>query len=117
MTCTMSTISLHPVPEFNPDIEVGVSLANRWQNWLIDFKMFIAASGITNNARKCALLLHQAGSRIRDIFAQLSDTGKANDFDTAKDKLTQHFQPQKNVRYDVYVFHKAFQQKEEPLDQ
>jgi len=55
--------------------------------WLMDFEMFIAASGITNNARKRALLLYQAGSRIRDIFAQLPDTGEANDFDTAKDKL------------------------------
>ena len=79
--------------------------------------MVIAASDITNNARKRALLLYQAGSRICDIFAQLPDTGEANDFDTAKDRLTQHFQPQKNVRYDVYVFLKAFQQKDETLDQ
>ena len=113
----MSSISLHPVPEFNPDVEVGASLATRWRKWLMDFEMFIAASGITNNARKRALLLYQAGSRIRDIFAQLPDTGEANDFDTAKDRLTQHFQPQKNVRYDVYVFRKAFQQKDETLDQ
>ena len=60
--------------------------------------MFIAASGITYNTRKCALLLYQADSRIRDIFAQLPDTGEANDFNTAKDRLTPHFQPQKNVR-------------------
>ena len=112
----MSSISLHPVPEFNPDVEVGASLATRWRKWLMDFEVFIAASGITN-ARKNAFLLYQAGSRIRDIFAQLSDTGEANDFDTAKDKLTQHFQPQKNVRYDVYVCRKAFQQKDETLDQ
>ena len=83
----------------------------------MDFDMFLAASGITSNARKRALLLYQAGSRVRDIFAQLPDTGEANDFETAKEKLTQHFQPQKNVRYDVYVFRKAFQQKDETLDQ
>ena len=83
----------------------------------MDFEMFIAASCSTNTARKSALLLYQAGSRIRDIFAQLPHTGEANDFDTAKDRPTQHFQPQKNVRCDVYVFRKAFQQKDETLDQ
>ena len=105
------------MPKFNPDVEVGASLATRWQKWLMDFDMFLAASGITSNARKRALLLYQAGSRVRDIFAQLPDTNEANDFETAKAKLTQHFQPQKNVRYDVYVFRKAFQQKDETLDQ
>ena len=48
--------------------------------------MFIAASGITDNARKHALILYEAGSRIHDIFAHLPDTGEANDFDTAMDK-------------------------------
>ena len=86
----MSSISLHPLPEFNPDVEVGASLATRWRKWLMDFEMFIRAFGTTNNACKRALLLYQSGSRIRDIFAQLPDTGEANDFDTAKDKLTQH---------------------------
>ena len=115
--CTMSSISLHPVPEVNPYVEVGVSLPTRWQNWLIDFEMFIAASCISNNAHKLALLLYQTGSRIRNIFAQLPDTGEATDFHTAKDRLTQHFQPQNNVMYDVYVFRQAFQQKDETLDQ
>ena len=105
------------MPEFNPDVEVGASLANRWRKWLMDFDMFLAASGITSNARKRALLLYQAGSWVRDIFAQLLDTGEANDFETAKETLTQHFQPQKNVRYDVYVFLRAFQQKNQTLDQ
>ena len=113
----MSSISLHPMPEFNSDVEVGASLATRWWKWLMDFEMFLTASGITSNAHKRALLLYQAGSRVRDIFAQLPDTGEANDFEIAKEKLTQHFQLQKNVRYDVYVFRKAFQQKDETLDQ
>ena len=73
--------------------------------------MFIAASVITNNAIERALLLYQDGSRIGDVFAQLSDTGEANHFNTAKDKLTQHFQRQRNVRYDVYGFRKALSKR------
>ena len=72
----------------------------------MNLEMFIRTSGITNNARERALLLYQAGSRIRDIFAQLPDAGEANDFDTAKDKLIQHFQPQKNVKPFVKPFSK-----------
>ena len=71
------------------------------EKWLADFDMYIAASGITNNTRKRALLLYQAGSRVREIFAQLEDTGSADAFSTAKDKLTAYFEPQKYLRYDV----------------
>ena len=91
----MSSILLHPVPEFDPEVVVGASLATSWRKWLMDFEMFIAASRITNNARKRTLLLYQAGSRIRDIFAQLVDAVEANDFHKAKDKLAQHFQLEK----------------------
>ena len=105
------------MPAFNPDAEVGVSLAACWKTWLTDFDMFLAASSITDNTRKCALLLYQAGARVREIFAQLHDTGNADAFDTAKQKLTAYFEPQKNRRYDVYIFRKAFQGPNETLDQ
>eukprot|EP00112_Aurelia_sp_Birch-Aquarium-sp1_P010543 Seg2247.1 transcript_id=Seg2247.1/GoldUCD/mRNA.D3Y31 product="hypothetical protein" protein_id=Seg2247.1/GoldUCD/D3Y31 len=79
--------------------------------------MCIAASGITNNVRKRALLLYQAGARAREIFTQLEDTGAADAFDTAKQKLTAYFEPQVNKRYNVYVFRKTVQGPEETLDQ
>ena len=113
----MSALSLQPVPEFNPDAEVGASLSTCWKKWLADFEMYILASGITNTTRKRALLLYQAGSRVREIFAQLSDTGNADAYDTAKQKLTAYFEPQKNRRYDVYVFRNTYQEQHETLDQ
>ena len=106
--CNMTSILLHPEPKFNLDVKVGASRASRWGKWLKDFEILIAASGITRNACKCALLLYQAGSIVCDIFARLSDTGEATDYDTAKAKLTQHFQQQKNVRYDFMLFVKLF---------
>jgi hypothetical protein len=68
-TISTPSVSIHPLPEFNPDSEVGASLATRWMNWLDDFEMFILASGITDEKRKCALLLYQAGQH------QLPNTG------------------------------------------
>ena len=62
------SISVQPMPVFHPEAEVGASIAKRWKNWIADFHMFIIASGITDPKRKRALLLYQAGPRIREIF-------------------------------------------------
>ena len=106
-----------PVPEFQPDAELGASLASKWRTWLADFEMFLTASGITNATRKRALLLYLAGSRVREIFQHLPDVGNADDYDTAKTKLTTHFEPQKNRRYEVYRFRETKQELGETLDQ
>ncbi len=62
------SVAILPMPEFKPEAHVGASLATRWDKWLSDFEMYILASGITDPKRKRALLLYQAGSRVREIF-------------------------------------------------
>eukprot|EP00795_Rhopilema_esculentum_P011154 gene11154-biopygen13507 len=94
------SLNLHPLPEFDPDIEVGASLSTRWRQWLRDFDTYILASGIRDLGRKRAILLHQAGSRVREIFSQIPDTGAAADYELARDKLTAYFEPQTNRRRD-----------------
>ena len=79
--------------------------------------MSILASGITDQKRKRALLLYQAGQRVREIFKQIPESGEEDDYDTAKTKLQQHFQPQRNRRYEVYSFRQAKQERGETLDQ
>ena len=94
-------ISLQPFPEFNSDSrEVGACLATLWKKWLADFEMFTTADGCTDNTRKRALLLYQAGSRVREIFGQLENTGADNVYDTAKAKLTENFEPLTIRGYD-----------------
>ena len=78
-----SSISIQPIAEFNPDTEIGASLATRWTTWLDDFEMFLLASGIQDTKRQRALLLYQAGSRVREIFRQLNDTGEDDDYERA----------------------------------
>ena len=46
------SIPIQPMQEFNPDAELGASLATRWNNWISDFEMFIVATGITDDTRK-----------------------------------------------------------------
>ena len=95
------------------------SISKRWEIWLRDFSMFVVANGIADedNTRKRALLLYMAGSRIREIFATLPDTGGDDDFNTAKTKLTEYFKPQQNKRYEVYKFRQLRQNNDESLDQ
>ncbi len=82
-----SSISIQPIAEFNPDTEIGASLATRWTTWLDDFEMFLLTSGIQDTKRQRALLLYQAGSRVREIFRQLNDTGEDDDYERAKTKV------------------------------
>ena len=109
-------MALEPVPEFRPDEEIGAILSPRGRDWLSDFDMFLDASGITDSKRKRALLLYQAGSRVREIFKQLPDTGADEDFDTANEKHCLYFEPQKNRRFEVYRFRQATQEQSETLD-
>ena len=79
--------------------------------------MFLLARGIQDTKRQRALLLYEAGSRVREIFRQLNDTGEDDDYERAKTKLTEYFEPQKNRRYEVYKFREAKQETTETLDQ
>ena len=111
------SVSIKPVPEFQPDAELGASLATRWRDCMADFEMFITASGITDAKRKRALLLYQSGPRVREIFKQIPDTGMDEDYDIATAKLQEYFEPQTSRRYEVYRFRQATQERNETLDQ
>ena len=111
------SVPVQPMPEFNPDAEVGASVATRWTTWLSDLEMFLLASGITDTKRQRALLLYTAGPRVREIFKQIPNNGDENNFNTAKEKLTEYFQPQTHRRYEGYRFRQTKLNQEESLDQ
>ncbi|CAB4000853.1 Hypothetical predicted protein [Paramuricea clavata] len=111
------SVTIQPMPEFRPDAKVGASLATRRNDWQADFEMFIIASGITDAKRKRALLLYQAGPRVREIFKPLADTGNDDNYEVAKTKLKEYFDLQKDRRYDVYRFRQAMQKTDETLDE
>ena len=113
----MATTLVNPMPPFDPDAEIGVNLAPKWKIWLQDFEMYLVASGVTDKKKKRALLLYQAGPRVREIFRQIPDHGDDDDFDTAVNKLNAYFEPQKHRLYDVYQFRQAKQVETETLDQ
>ena len=71
---------------------------------------------IEDESRKRALLLHYAGAEVYDIFDTLPDTGNADEYDVAVNKLHAYFCPKVNTEYDVYVFRQARQNESESLD-
>ena len=113
----MATSLVQGLPPFDPDTDVGASVGPRWKTWLADFETCVTANDITDDKRKRALLLYQAGSRVREIFRQLQDTGEDKDYKKAVDKLNEYFEPQKNRLYEVYKFRQAKQEEGETLDQ
>ena len=69
--------------------------------WLEDFQMYLVATGITDKKKKRALLLYQAGPKVREIFRQVPENGNDDDFDKAIELLNALFEPQKHRLYDV----------------
>ena len=51
---------------------------------------------------------------VQDIFETFADQGTS--YAQAVAKLSEYFQPKKNISYERHVFHKAKQQSEETID-
>ena len=118
MTRMATAPPANPMPPFDPDSDIGANIGPKWKIWFEDFDMYITANGITDKKKKRALLLYQAGARVREIFRQLPDRGEGNiDYDTAVEKLNEYFDPRKHRLYEVYRFREACQGSTETLDQ
>ena len=111
--CRIELSSLAP---FDP-LSDPTSLGPRWKAWRRYFEMYITALGVTDATQKRALLLYQAGQDTQDIFDTLADTGEANNYKKAMDKLDEYFTPRKNVDYEIFKFRTAMQLPNETVDQ
>ena len=78
------------------------NIGARWTNWLERFERFVIVTGVKDDTRKRAMLIHYAGTEVDEIFDNLPDTGEAKDYKKAVDALTKHFQPKVNVTYEVF---------------
>ena len=75
------------------------TLSQRWTLWKDQYKLYVAASGISNKAQKRALLLHVGGPGLREIFSNFSDEqrGAEDAFDTALALLDEYFKLKLNI--------------------
>ena len=64
------------------------TLGPRWTLWLMAFELFTNGKGsilsgdvdAVTRQRRRALLLHQVGTDVQDIFSTLADTGEPTDY-------------------------------------
>ena len=103
-------------PPFIPDSDPA-STGPRWTKWKKRFENFLTAMNVNEPKRQRALLLHDIGEATYDIFDTLPETGEANDYKMAIEKLSAHFTPKKNIDYEVYLFRQEKQRSGETLDQ
>ena len=91
----MAATHVQAMPHFQPKSD-PTNTSTRWSQWLERFEQYLKATNITANARKRALLLYQAGPEVYDIFKTIPNTGADDAYDTAVQKLTEFFEPDKN---------------------
>ena len=97
----MSVTNLPQFPSFQPHTEPS-TVGLRWQKYVKRLDNLFVAFNITDDKQQRALLLHYSGPEVMDIFETLGDTG--SDYSSAKEHLTEHFSPQRNIEYDIFAF-------------
>ena len=106
-------ITVPGVHPFHPHGDPN-KIAQTWDKWKKSFQYFLDASGITNDKRKKAMLLHMAGPETQEVFDTLIP---ANDtYDKALEALTSHFSVKKNVPFERNVFHQTKQKAGESVE-
>ena len=110
----MSNLQIPAVPSFKPTGEPS-TVSQRWTKWRKSFEYFVIASGVRNQERKRALLLHLVGPATQDIYETLTDDDQS--YDSTIEALEQHFSITKNVPFERSKFHQAKQQQNESVEQ
>ncbi|XP_074635924.1 uncharacterized protein LOC141894247 [Acropora palmata] len=108
-----TTLQLPAIPPFSVRSD-QTTLGQRWSKWMKGLEYFLVASSITDNKRRRAVLLHLAGPEVQTVFETLSETG--DDYATALAKLTEYFEPKKNIPFERHLFRQAAQGPTENMD-
>ena len=103
-----------PTPKPFKVLGEQTNLSRSWENYVKRFEYYISASGVTKDEQRKALLLHLCGEEIQDIFETFVDPG--NSYKDTVEKLTEYFNPKKNIAYERHIFRQAQQEHEETID-
>ena len=77
---------------------------------MAEFENLLVAFNVTDNNRQRALLLYYAGNDVHEIYrCLLGETDTDEDFDAAKSKPTNYFEPKVNLTYEIFHFRETKQ--------
>ncbi|XP_041460808.1 uncharacterized protein LOC121411963 [Lytechinus variegatus] len=86
-----------------------------WPKWRT-FEYYLAASGVSADGQKRALLLHCAGPDVQELYETLVDEDEPK-YETTMKALTTYFEPRKNVVFERHAFRQAVQSDGETVDE
>ncbi|KAK4006638.1 hypothetical protein OUZ56_011796 [Daphnia magna] len=83
------------------------NIGAKWVTRLKRFELFALASGVTDNARLRALLIHCGGGKLFDLVNTLTitpreaqgDVAEETEYDATKRALMEHFTAKRNPEY------------------
>ena len=106
------------IPSILPFSPHGESsqVAQKWSKWKKSFQYFVTASGVRDDGRRKALLLHLVGLQTQEIFETLGVAEDAT-YQQSLDAFDGHFDMQRNVSFERSVFHNAKQKENESIEQ
>lgn len=87
------------------------NLNKAWEQYLKHFEMYIKAANITMTVRKRGTAFTHGWYEGAKHFWNITDQGTS--YAQAAAKLSEYFQPKKNISNERYVFHKAKQRQDE----
>ena len=86
------------------DIHADGAIAQRWRKWIKRLENLFVAADIKDKTRQSAFLLYYAEEKVCDFFETLPQSG--DDFETAKEKLTEYFDPERMSSMKLATFSK-----------
>lgn len=89
----------------------------RWKTYSKRFVNMLTAFGITNNAKKKALLLHYGGEQIFEVYSSFPENEvEDKSFEDILRMFDGYFNPKVNTEYQIYLFRQERQGHNEPID-
>lgn len=108
----------------------GENGGHEWTKWVQSFEICMTASGIADDDRKLAMLLHMAGPKVQNIYSKLPDEKQSQTpcgplaagyimqptaYEHAVDKLNEYFLPKQNDAYERHVLRLMRQEEDETI--
>ena len=81
----------------------------RWKKYLSRFDTFLIATGVNDDERKRAMLLHFGGNDLQDVYGSLEIKG--NTYEESKTAFTNYFEHTTNEAFEIWNFQRTTQWK------
>ena len=92
------------------------TVSQKWEKWKKAFEYFLTASGINDDGRMKAVLLHMAGRETQVVYETLNVAAGAT-YTQAMTALNNHFTETRNVTFERTQFRNAKQRSDESIDE